>query len=116
MNREWSEWRESAIELKETPQCTEVFPHFLRYFYTGQIKISQQSVLSVLSLADKYNVKDLVNLCLDFMQQHMAHAVKQGQLVSWWQYNMACGHIKVAKVFYILIYCIYSYISHRLYF
>lgn len=30
---------------------------FCRYFYTGQIKISHQTVLPVLSLADKYNVK-----------------------------------------------------------
>ena len=57
MNREWSEWRESHIVLQETPIASSVFPHFLKYFYTGQIKISHQTVLPVLSLADKYNVK-----------------------------------------------------------
>ncbi|XP_077289032.1 BTB/POZ domain-containing protein 17-like [Arctopsyche grandis] len=97
MNREWSEWRESAIELKETPQCSEVFPLFLRYFYTGQIRISQETVLPILSLADKYNIKDLVELCLTYMSRHLANAVQQGQLVSWLQYTMACGHSDVAK-------------------
>ncbi|CAH2269759.1 jg18959 [Pararge aegeria aegeria] len=57
MNREWSEWCESRIVLQETPIAASVFPHFLKYFYTGQIKISHQTVLPVLSLADKYNVK-----------------------------------------------------------
>nr|XP_032515909.1 BTB/POZ domain-containing protein 17 [Danaus plexippus plexippus] len=106
MNREWSEWRESRIVLQETPSAVAVFPHFLKYFYTGQIKISYTSVLPVLSLADKYNVKDLVNLCLEYMSQHIAQAARRGRLISWMQYTMAwpvllhrfpsCAHIKLA--------------------
>ncbi|PZC82769.1 hypothetical protein B5X24_HaOG209867 [Helicoverpa armigera] len=97
MNREWSEWRESRIVLQETPTAASVFPHFLKYFYTGQIRISHHTVLPVLSLADKYNVKDLVTLCLGYMSQHIAQAAKRGQLISWMQYTMACGHNDVAK-------------------
>ncbi|XP_072929410.1 BTB/POZ domain-containing protein 17 [Epargyreus clarus] len=97
MNREWSEWRESRIVLQETPIAASVFPHFLKYFYTGQIKISHQTVLPVLSLADKYNVKDLVTLCLEYMSEHIAQAAKRGYLISWMQYTMACGHDDVAK-------------------
>ncbi|XP_052758134.1 BTB/POZ domain-containing protein 17 [Galleria mellonella] len=97
MNREWSEWRESRIILQETPTAASVFPHFLKYFYTGQIRISHQTVLPVLSLADKYNVKDLVSLCLGYMSQHIAQAAKRGQLIAWMQYTMACGHNEVAK-------------------
>ncbi|XP_028160328.1 BTB/POZ domain-containing protein 17-like [Ostrinia furnacalis] len=97
MNREWSEWRESRVVLQETPTAASVFPHFLKYFYTGQIRISHQTVLPVLSLADKYNVKDLVTLCLTYMSQHIAQAAKRGQLIAWMQYTMACGHNDVAK-------------------
>ncbi|XP_063387473.1 BTB/POZ domain-containing protein 17 [Cydia fagiglandana] len=97
MNREWSEWRESRIVLQETPQASAVFPHFLKYFYTGQIRISHTTVLPVLSLADKYNVKDLVSLCLRYMGSHVAQAAKRGRLVGWMQYTMACGHAPVAK-------------------
>ncbi|KAJ2947321.1 hypothetical protein O0L34_g17034 [Tuta absoluta] len=98
MSREWTEWRESRILLQETPAAAKVFPHFLKYFYTGQIRISHHTVLPVLSLADKYNVKDLVTLCLRYMSQHIAQAAKLGCLVSWMQYTMACGHDHVAKV------------------
>ncbi|KAH9628110.1 hypothetical protein HF086_018326 [Spodoptera exigua] len=98
MNREWSEWRESRIVLQETPTATSVFPHFLKYFYTGQIRISHETVLPILSLADKYNVKDLVALCLRYMSQNIAQAAKRGQLISWMQYTMACGHNEVAKI------------------
>ncbi|XP_069357502.1 BTB/POZ domain-containing protein 17 [Maniola hyperantus] len=97
MNREWSEWRESRIVLQETPTAASVFPHFLKYFYTGQIKISHQTVLPVLSLADKYNVKDLVTLCLGYMSQHIPQAARRGHLIAWMQYTMACGHDDVAK-------------------
>lgn len=97
MNREWSEWRESRIVLQETPTAASVFPHFIKYFYTGHIKISYHSVLPLLSLADKYNVKDLVSLCLGYMSEHIAQAAKRGQLIAWMQYTMACGHNDVAK-------------------
>ncbi|XP_075976181.1 transport and golgi organization 10 [Anticarsia gemmatalis] len=97
MNREWSEWRESRIVLQETPIAADVFPHFIKYFYTGHIKISYQTVLPVLSLADKYNVRDLVSLCLTYMTQHIAQAAKRGFLTSWMQYTMACGHNDVAR-------------------
>ncbi|XP_053605812.1 BTB/POZ domain-containing protein 17 [Plodia interpunctella] len=97
MNREWSEWRESRIVLQEDPAAAAVFPHFLKYFYTGQIKISYHTVLPVLSLADKYNVKDLVTLCLSFMSTHVAQAAKRGQLIAWMQYTQACSHDDVAK-------------------
>ncbi|XP_068622759.1 BTB/POZ domain-containing protein 17 [Battus philenor] len=97
MNREWNEWRESRIVLQETAIAASVFPHFLKYFYTGQIRISHQTVLPVLSLADKYNVKDLVALCLEYMTQHLAQAAQRGQLIAWMQYTTACGHEEVAK-------------------
>ncbi|KAG7310153.1 hypothetical protein JYU34_004706 [Plutella xylostella] len=97
MNREWSEWRESRIVLQETTSAAAVFPLFLKYLYTGQIRISHQTVLPVLSLADKYNVKDLVTLCLCYMSNHIAQAARLGEIVAWMQYTMACGHNDVAK-------------------
>lgn len=57
MNPEWNECRESVIELKEEPFCTEVFPQFLKYLYVGQIRISLTAVMPMLALADKYNIK-----------------------------------------------------------
>lgn len=97
MNREWNEWRESRIVLQETPIASDVFPGFLKYFYTGKIRITHDSVLPVLTLADKYNVKDLVVLCLSYMSQHIAQAAKRGKIIAWMQYTMACGHQEVAK-------------------
>lgn len=57
MNPEWNECRESVIELKEEPLCSEVFPQFLKYLYVGQITISLQTVMPMLALADKYNIR-----------------------------------------------------------
>lgn len=57
MNPEWNECRKRVIELFEEPCCMEVFPQFLKYLYVGQIKISLQTVMPMLALADKYNVK-----------------------------------------------------------
>lgn len=57
MKPEWNECRESVIELKEEPCCSDVFPQFLKYLYVGQIRISLQTVMPMLALADKYNIR-----------------------------------------------------------
>lgn len=97
MSPQWSESQESRVTLQETPQCVPIFSEFLRYFYTGQIRINYSVVLPILSLADKYNVKDLISLCLDYMQNHIALAAIHGTLVSWLQYTLNCGHENITQ-------------------
>ncbi|KAK2580275.1 hypothetical protein KPH14_012522 [Odynerus spinipes] len=97
MSPQWSESQESRVTLQETPQCVPIFSEFLRYFYTGQIRINHGVVLPILSLADKYNVKDLISLCIDYMQDHIALAAIHGTLVSWLQYTSNCGHHDITQ-------------------
>lgn len=97
MSPQWSESHESRVTLQETPQCVPLFSEFLRYFYTGQIRISYEVVLPILSLADKYNVKDLITLCLEYMNNHIAIAAINGTLVSWFEYVSNCGHQLITK-------------------
>lgn len=88
LNDSWQECKESTINLVEDPQCCEVFPLFLKYLYTGQVRISVESALPLLSLADKYNIKDLVVLCVSFMSKNIAIAGQRGFLISWLQYTL----------------------------
>lgn len=67
MNKEWTESKESKVELKESPACSKIFGNFLRYIYLGQIHINHLVVLPILALADKYNVK--VSLLILFYVQ-----------------------------------------------
>ncbi|KAE8751315.1 hypothetical protein FOCC_FOCC001886 [Frankliniella occidentalis] len=97
MSPQWSECKESRIVLGETPACAEVFDRFLQYFYTGHICVDSQTVMPILTLADKYNIKDLTNVCQNYMYEHVQYAATTNQLVAWHQYTQACGHIKVAK-------------------
>ncbi|XP_066994013.1 BTB/POZ domain-containing protein 17 isoform X2 [Anabrus simplex] len=97
MNPEWSESQESRVALQEPAACASIFGDFLRYFYTGRIHINHLTVMPVLLLADKYNVKDLVKLCIDYMCVHIAHAAAKNQLVTWLQYTLACGRDQVAQ-------------------
>ncbi|KAL1132271.1 hypothetical protein AAG570_010228 [Ranatra chinensis] len=96
MNPQWSESHESRIVLQETPACAAIFGEFLRYFYTGQIRINHLIITPLLTLADKYNVKDLTNLCVEYMCAHIAHASTNNQLITWFQYALSLGHHKVA--------------------
>ncbi|XP_034235411.1 BTB/POZ domain-containing protein 17 [Thrips palmi] len=94
---QWSECKESRVNLGETPACAEVFDRFLQYFYTGHICVDAQIVMPILTLADKYNLKDLTVVCQKYMYQHVQYAATTNQLVAWHQYTQTCGHTEVAK-------------------
>lgn len=96
MNPQWSESHKNRVVLQETPACASIFGEFIKYFYTGQIRINHTIITPVLALADKYNVKDLTNLCIDYMCNHIALAAHQNQLITWLQYTLSLGHHKVA--------------------
>lgn len=89
LNPHWSECKESVINLVEDPQSCLVFPQFLKYLYTGQVRISVETAYGILSLADKYNIKDLIVLCRDYMAKNIAMAGKKGYLISWLQYTLS---------------------------
>jgi hypothetical protein len=59
-----------------------------RYLYTGQVKISVETAMPLLSLADKYNIKDLIALSRDYMLKSIAKAVAMGVFISWLQYSI----------------------------
>ena len=48
----------------------QVFGEFLEYMYSGSIHLNNTSVLPVLTLADKYNIHDLGNVCKQYMAAH----------------------------------------------
>lgn len=81
----------NRIVLQETTECANVFQSFLDYFYTGKIAITDSKIIPLLSLADKYNVKSLEDICIKYMKTHVAHAASQNQLISWLQYTAATG-------------------------
>ncbi|CAL4061387.1 unnamed protein product, partial [Meganyctiphanes norvegica] len=98
MNPHWNESHEQRIILQEATECVEVFELFLRYLYTGRLKVSHSTVLPILALADKYNVKDLIETCGGYMKLHVVSAAQQNYLMAWLQYTLTCGHSEVAQV------------------
>lgn len=76
----WSESSEKRITLGETPSCAAVFEDFLKYLYTGKIHLDFATVVPIVSLADKYNVKDLLKLGLDYMERNISTACKKNQV------------------------------------
>nr|XP_053638569.1 BTB/POZ domain-containing protein 17-like [Cherax quadricarinatus] len=98
MNPRWNESREQRIILQEASECVVVFELFLRYLYTGRLKVSHATVLPILALADKYNVKDLIETCVKYMKLHVVSASQQNYLIAWLQYTLTCGHSDIATV------------------
>lgn len=99
MDPKWSSSRTSHIELKEEPLCETVFGDFLGYLYTGRMRVDHLRVLPLVVLADKYNVKDLMRLCVNYMAHHIVSAAYHNQLVSWYRYTLNCGTNAVHMAF-----------------
>ncbi|TDG41340.1 hypothetical protein AWZ03_012240 [Drosophila navojoa] len=89
MNPQWNECSKHVIELHEEACCSAVFPQFIKYLYVGQIEVTLQTVMPMLALSDKYNVRDLIELCIGYMTKHVAKAATNGFLVSWLQYTLS---------------------------
>ncbi|XP_030378897.1 BTB/POZ domain-containing protein 17 [Scaptodrosophila lebanonensis] len=89
MNPEWNECSKHIIELHEEACCSAVFPQFIKYLYVGHIEVNLQTVMPMLALSDKYNVRDLIELCVGYMMKHVAKAATSGYLVSWLQYTLS---------------------------
>jgi len=97
INTNWTESQEKKVILKELPDCAKVFAVFLKYLYTGRVEVDFANVIPMLQLADKYNVKDLLTLGLDFMAKNICVAASLGQLVAWHQFATSCGYKHVAR-------------------
>ncbi|XP_072037262.1 BTB/POZ domain-containing protein 17-like [Amphiura filiformis] len=63
----WKEGKNSEVKLEETPSCEEAFETFLSYFYSGSVSVTIETVVPVVTLADKYNVQGLKDICTKYM-------------------------------------------------
>uniref|UniRef100_A0A182JIJ0 BTB domain-containing protein n=1 Tax=Anopheles atroparvus TaxID=41427 RepID=A0A182JIJ0_ANOAO len=88
MNATWREFGDTVVTLQEEEKCHGVFPQFLRYMYVGQMTISVDTVVYILKLADKYNIRDLVQLCVDYMKEHLIKAAAKGCFVEWLHHSL----------------------------
>ena len=66
--------------------------------YTGKIQLDYATVIPLVSLADKYNVRDLLRLGLEYMARNVSTAAKKHQIVTWYQFSTAAGHQKLAEL------------------
>jgi hypothetical protein len=48
MNPNWTESQESRVVLMESVECAESFEDFLKYLYTGKLKLDLTNVMYLL--------------------------------------------------------------------
>ncbi|CAL1532752.1 unnamed protein product [Lymnaea stagnalis] len=84
-NQKWSEATKQSVVLVEEPVCESVFGRFLHYIYSGQLYLSHSNVGPLLTLADKYNVREMIPLCRTYMRKHMDAPVAVSCVLQWWQ-------------------------------
>ena len=76
--------------------CNTVFPRFLKFLYGCHIKLNIDSTLPVLILADKYNVEDLRNVCINFACSYIIPKLQLKDVFHvWFQYATKCYHVRL---------------------
>ncbi|KAK6999860.1 BTB/POZ domain-containing protein 17 [Biomphalaria glabrata] len=97
-SRQWETYKEKEIKLVEDGVCVGVFPRFLNFLYSCHIKLNIENTLPVLILADKYNVIDLRNVCLDFACYYIIPKVQLKDVFHiWFQYATKCYHHQLTR-------------------
>lgn len=94
----WIESKTTEIKLVESPKATAAFPEFLRYISTKNVDLNVENVLPILSLADKYTIKNLSEVSKDFMHKNIAAAANDGNFISWLQYtHLIDDHLQITN-------------------
>ncbi|XP_052267114.1 BTB/POZ domain-containing protein 17-like isoform X2 [Dreissena polymorpha] len=90
---EWKDSNKKELELVEEPMCVNVFPRFLQFLYSCNIKLNMENSLPVFVLADKYNVTDLQNVCINFACTYIIPKLQLKDVFHvWFQYATKCVH------------------------
>ena len=108
----WPESRSKRIVLQEEPECVYVFEDFLKYLYGGKIILTNSSVLPVLSLADKYNIKHLSRSCTTYMSKYCL-PVSEQYLIMWLQYAVLADLTELERICRKYISCNFEAIANR---
>ena len=67
----WKEANETDVHLEETEPCQQAFGLFLGFFYGKDVNLAKESVVALLTLADKYGVQELTSICRLYMVGHL---------------------------------------------
>lgn len=84
-NQKWTEAHKQSIVLVEEPFCESVFGRFMQYIYSGQLYISHSTVCPLLTLADKYNVREMIPLCRSYMMENLDAPLNSSCVLQWWE-------------------------------
>lgn len=78
--------------------CVSMFPRFLTFLYSCHIRLNMESTLPVLVLADKYNVKDLQEVCINFACSCIIPKLQLKDVFHvWFQYATKCYHQRLIR-------------------
>ena len=59
-----------TVRLEDSEECVAVFSDFVKYLYTGNIRLNLDTVDAIITLADKYQVEDLKEIAKKFQKKH----------------------------------------------
>ncbi|KAJ8305089.1 hypothetical protein KUTeg_017358 [Tegillarca granosa] len=94
---------ENETILQESIQCEEVFDIFLKFFYTSEVVFTEENVVPLLLLADKYMVKELARLGIGYM----VSVLDSENVLPWYKFSLKFNIDNLYTK------CV-SYISHNL--
>ncbi len=88
----WKESNTEEVHLRESPDCEDYFQTFLRYFYTGTMILTDESVMHLLSLTDKYDVEIKIK-CVDYMND----VIGEGNIKTALQWVPICDQLGLTE-------------------
>ncbi|EJD75862.1 hypothetical protein LOAG_17074 [Loa loa] len=92
LSKKWN-GDKKELELVEDPPCQRVFAAFLRFLYCNHVFLHPENALSILILADKYNVSNLKKICIDYAVSSILPELSTKELFHvWFSYATKAFH------------------------
>ena len=83
-SRNWKDSTLPVIRLSEMDEAMPHMEHVLRFMHTGKIDITQENIVGLILVADKYNISHLGALCERAMNKFVFSGVRVEQVIQWW--------------------------------
>ncbi|GFO16272.1 BTB/POZ domain-containing protein 17-like [Plakobranchus ocellatus] len=101
----WPEAHKKPVILVEEPLCEAVFFRFIEYIYSGELYLSHSTVCPLLTLADKYNVREMIPLCRSYMFEHLDAPIDKSCVLQWLKISLLRNDTEMEAAIMVFIEC-----------
>ncbi|KAK2166769.1 hypothetical protein LSH36_35g01039 [Paralvinella palmiformis] len=83
-SKNWDDSKQTELKIHEEDFCIPHMEMFFKYFYTGEVMLTEKNVVPLLVLANKYDLHSLEEACEQFGADKVCEGTDLAQVLEWY--------------------------------